>query len=41
MKEHYRADGHIIGQLMRIKTLRFGVNNIATVVLGSRLMGGC
>lgn len=32
MKEYFRADGHILGQLMRIETLRFGVNNIATVV---------
>jgi len=32
MKGHFRADGHLIGQLVRFETLRYAVNNIPTVV---------
>ncbi len=32
MKGHFKADGHLIGQVVRFETLRYAVNNIATVV---------
>lgn len=31
-QEYFRADGHLIGQLVGTETLRYAVNNIATVV---------
>jgi hypothetical protein len=31
-QEYFRADSHLIGQLVGFETLRFAVNNIATVV---------
>jgi Single-strand binding protein family len=31
-QEYFRADGHLIGQLVLVETLRYAVNNIATVV---------